>query len=195
MATDSQTACPADTTSDLPEDGKTRLDQLARRYYAPLRSFFRKRTRNSPEVHDLVQQVFLRLAQHGTGNIENPDGYIFHTAANTLKDHYRRESVRERFAREPAHWQIDSEFSPDRVLEGSEALDRVAAVLRELSERTRDVFVLRCFEGLRYAEIAHLHGISVRAVEKHMAKALARLSEVLSTSSDATDFTVRGTEP
>ena len=179
MATDPQNTLPP-STSAVREDGKARLDQLARRYYAPLRSFFRKRARNSSEVHDLVQQVFLRLAQHGTLNIENADGYIFHTAANTLKDHYRRESVRERFAQDPAHYRGDSEFSPERVLEGKEALDGVAAVLRGLPERTRDVFVLRCFEGLKYAEIAHLHAISVRAVEKHMAKALARLSETLS---------------
>jgi RNA polymerase sigma factor (sigma-70 family) len=179
MATDPQEALPSGT-SKVSEDAKARLDQLARHYYAPLRSFFRKRTRNSSEVHDLVQQVFLRLAKHGTLNIENADGYIFHTAANTLKDHYRRESVRERFAQDPAHYPRDSEFSPERVLEGKEALDGVAAVLRGLAERTRDVFVLRCFEGLKYAEIASLHGISVRAVEKHMAKALARLNEILS---------------
>lgn len=178
MATDLQKALPA-RVSEVPEDGKARLDQLVRRYYAPLRSFFRKRTHNSPEVQDLVQQVFLRLVQRGTLDIENPDGYIFHTAANTLKDHYRREGVRERFAQDPVHDRGDSEFSPERVLEGTEALERVAAVLRGLPERTRDVFVLRSFEGLKYAEIAHLHRISVRAVEKHMAKALARLSETL----------------
>jgi DNA-directed RNA polymerase specialized sigma24 family protein len=32
---------------------------------------------------------------------------------------------------------------------------------------------------LKHAEIAHLHGISVRAVEKHVAKALARVSRVV----------------
>src|SRR5580692_9851596 len=77
------------------------LDRLARRYYAPLASFFRKRTRDAAEVQDLVQQVFLRLAQYRQlGNIQNSDGYIFETAANTLKDHHRRNAVRERFARE-----------------------------------------------------------------------------------------------
>lgn len=79
----------------------SRLDDLARRYYAPLVTFFQKRTRNAPEVPDLVQQVFLRLAQHSDpGRIENADGYIFRTAANTLKDHYRHEIVRERFAKD-----------------------------------------------------------------------------------------------
>src|SRR5437660_12575467 len=68
---------------------RSRLDALARRYYAPLASFFRKRTRNAPEVQDLVQQVFLRLAQYrDLGNIQNPDAYICQAAANVLPDHY-----------------------------------------------------------------------------------------------------------
>lgn len=92
--------------SSAPEEGagRTRLDALARRYYAPLASFFRKRTRNTAEVQDLVQQVFLRLAQYrALGDIHNPDGYIFQTAANTLKDHFRQTAVRERFAMLAGH--------------------------------------------------------------------------------------------
>jgi RNA polymerase sigma factor (sigma-70 family) len=174
-------AAEAPLADDAPQK-QARLDDLARHYYAPLLSFFRKRTRNVPEVHDLVQQVFLRLAQHGElGKIENADGYIFRTAANTLKDHYRHQIVRERFAKDPGAYgvSVDSDFPTERVLEGREALEQVAQVLRRLPERTRDIVMLRCFEGLKFAEIAHLHGISVRAVEKHMARALARLSRAL----------------
>jgi RNA polymerase sigma factor (sigma-70 family) len=161
---------------------RARLDDLARRYYAPLAKFFRNRTHNAPEVQDLVQQVFLRLAQYQKlGGIQNPEGYIFQTAANTLKDHYRHNAVREHFAREQlANSSVaDSDFSPERVLQGKETVAQVAAALRELPERTRDILMLRCFEGLKHGEIARLQGISVRAVEKHMAKALAHLNQAL----------------
>lgn len=152
------------------------LDALAKRYYGPLAAFFRKRTRNTAVVPDLVQQVFLRLAQHGElGAIENTDGYIFQTASNALKDHFRHETVRERFLRSKVHSE-DSDFSPERVLEGQERLTQVVAVIRSLPERTRDVFVLRVFEGLKYQEIAELLRVSTRAVEKHMATAMTRMS-------------------
>ena len=82
MSSDPETAPGPQSQSDT---ARARLDELARRYYVPLASFFRKRTRNAPEVQDLVQQVFLRLAQYRQlGNIHNSDGYIFETAANTL---------------------------------------------------------------------------------------------------------------
>ena len=163
------------------------LDGLARRYYKPLLSFFRKRTRNAPEVGDLVQQVFLRLAQYpGLDGMQNPDGYVFQTAANTLKDHYRRQAVRDEHSREEharisgesqAQW--DSDFSPERVLQGRQMLLQVAQAMRQLPQRTRDILVLRCFEGLKHAEIARMQGISTRSVEKHVAKGLAYLSRVV----------------
>jgi RNA polymerase sigma-70 factor (ECF subfamily) len=70
-------------------------------------------------------------------------------------------------------------LSPERVLLGQEAVARLAAAARELPERTRDVFMLRCFEGLKHAEIARLYGVSVRSVEKHFARALAHISKAM----------------
>jgi RNA polymerase sigma factor (sigma-70 family) len=165
---------------------RRRLDEVVRRYYAPLRAFFRRRTRNSPEVQDLVQQVFLRLAEHPhLGAIENPDAYVFQTAANALRDHSRRSLVRSRYVdaqmggESDALFMVSSDLSPERILQGRESIERVVAALRELPERTRDIFMLRCFEGLKHAEIARLQGISVRATEKHFAKALAYVSSIV----------------
>lgn len=165
---------------------RNRLDEVVQRYYAPLRSFFRRRMHNSPEVQDLVQQVFLRLAEHPhLGAIENPDAYVFQTAANALRDHRRHNLVCSRYF--DAHvggdldtpFMVSSDFSPERILQGRESIERVVAALRALPQRTRDIFMLRCFEGLKHAEIARLQGISVRAAEKHYAKALAYLSQIV----------------
>ena len=174
-------------SGDLPPEERDRdafragLDRLAQRYYAPLASFFRKRTRNTAEVQDLVQQVFLRLAQYREiDKIRNADGFIFQTAANTLKDHFRNSAVRDRFIKEQVEkgGPPGSDFSPERVLLGRESVAQLADALRQLPERTRDILMLRCFEGLKHGEIARLQGISVRAVEKHMERALTHLSSV-----------------
>ena len=176
---------PSDRPSPQQHDrdaARERLDGLARRYYAPLVSFFRKRTRDSAEVHDLVQQVFLRLAQRRDADtIRNDEAYLFQTASNTLKDHHRGAAVRNRFASREID-DVDgggSDFSPERVLLGKESVALLAEALSRLPERTRDVLMLRCFEGLKHAEIARLQGISVRAVERHIERALAHLSCVL----------------
>jgi RNA polymerase sigma factor (sigma-70 family) len=181
----------ARTAGGSERDSRARLDQLARRYYAPLASFFRKRTGNPAQVQDLVQQVFLRLAQHHKLDaIHNPDGYIFQTAANALRDHARRNEVRARFERQSPGTSGDaSDFSPERVLQGQESIAQLTAALRELPERTRDIFMLRSLEGLKHAEIARLQGISTRSVEKHLAKALAHVSRALDRDNEHTDAT------
>ena len=178
----SPTAKPLVTLASAEPTARARLDGLVDRYYAPLLSFFRKRTRDASETQDLVQQVFLRLAQYGeAGGVQNPDGYIFRTAANTLNDHLRQQMNRERLVGESrmAASVCEPVASPERLVAHQEGVARLAAALRELPERTRDIFVLRRFEGLKHGEIARLQGISERAVEKQVAKAVAYLSKVL----------------
>jgi RNA polymerase sigma-70 factor (ECF subfamily) len=119
--------------------------------------------------------------------IKNPDAYIFQAAANVLTDHARRNVVRRRIfddtgAEGTVEW--SSDISPERVLQGSQSLAQLVAALRTLPGRTRDVFMLRCFEGLRHAEVARLLRISVRASENHLAKALARISHFLERDSE-----------
>jgi RNA polymerase sigma factor (sigma-70 family) len=164
---------------------RNRLNEVVRRYYAPLVSFFRRRLRG-PDAEDLAQQVFLRLSEHPhIGAITNPDAYVFQAAANALNDHIRRSGVRRRYVSsstalasgEALAWRSD--ISPERVLQGEQAIAQLVAALYELPERTRDIFMLRCFEGLKHGEIARLQGISVRAVEKHFARALAHVSHCL----------------
>jgi RNA polymerase sigma factor (sigma-70 family) len=161
--------------------GNPLLNSLARRYYAPLLSFFRKRTRNGSDTQDLVQQVFLRLAQsRQQGEIHNPDAYIFQTAANALRDHHRLLKVRNRYLAQATTPEANtSELTPERIVLAKEDLARLVEGMRELPERTRDILVLRCFEGLKNAQIAQLHHISTRSVEKHIANALAALSRVI----------------
>jgi RNA polymerase sigma-70 factor (ECF subfamily) len=129
-----------------------------------------------------VQQVFLRLAQsRQQGEIANPDAYVFQTAANTLRDHHRHTAVRSSYLADLASTNDGANaLTPERVVLAEENLSLLIEEIRQLPERTADIVVLRCFEGLSNPEIAQLHGISTRAVEKHVAKALARLSQILS---------------
>lgn len=159
------------------------LDGLARRYYGPLMVFFRKRARHAADAQDLVQQVFLRLSQYPKMNeIRNPEGYIFQTASNTLKDHFRAAAASNRYFDEKKceiAEESGSGFSPERVLLARESVGLLVDALRKLPPRTRDVLILRCFEGLKHAEIAQLQGISIRAVEKHIGRALSYLSDAI----------------
>ena len=54
-------------------------------------------------------------------------------------------------------------------------MELLQRALLELPERTRAIFVLQRFEGLKYKEIADRLGISASSVEKHMMSAIKHI--------------------
>lgn len=154
------------------------LSRLVQAYSRPLARFFGRRVSAPAEVPDLVQDVFLRLSRMPDPEVmRQPDSFIFATAANVLKDRARRAATRLRATGPIDDLDIEgSDFTPDRVLEGRMAVRRLEQALAELPERTRDVFVLRVLEGWKMADIAETVGVSIRAAEKHQARALAHVT-------------------
>jgi RNA polymerase sigma-70 factor (ECF subfamily) len=169
---------PLSDRAERPEDAAP-LNALNTKFRASLLSYFARRLRDRSEVEDMVQEVFLRLAKRGgLGGIEKIGGYVFETANSVLTDRQRKRQT----SRADAHEELgdgeqldDADFSPLHVLLAREQLARATAVLLELPERTRVIFVLRRLEGMKYLDIAARLGLSVSAVEKHMARAVLHL--------------------
>lgn len=152
-------------------------ERLSGRYRKPLISYFLRRIGDKSEAEDLTQEVFVRVIRKtDLSNLENPDGFIFQTAANLLKDRARRARTRDIYRYEVEEMQSRvEEFTPERVMQGKQELSSVLNALGGLTEKTRDMFVLHKLEGLKHREIADLYGVTVSAVEKHCVKALAHL--------------------
>jgi RNA polymerase sigma factor (sigma-70 family) len=177
------TSAPEQTGEDQELAGRHKvLAGLVRTYDRALGRFFERRVQSKADVPDLVQEVFLRLSRMDDPNaIEKPEHFLFVTAANVLRDRARRDAAQRRAAGDEMMIPHDasSDFSPDRVLESKQAAELLTAALRELPERTRDIFVLRVVEGMKMADVARAFSISTRAAEKHQAKALAFVTRAL----------------
>ena len=153
------------------------LDSLAKQYRASLIAYFQRRRFPPETAEDLTQEVFARLAKRRMGGVDNPEAYLFTTASSVIIDHGRRAKVRCEDAHDPIDdFEVESGVpTPARVFAGKEALQRVAVILDELPERTREVFVLSRLEGLTNTQLAARYGISVSSIEKHMTRALAHI--------------------
>jgi RNA polymerase sigma factor (sigma-70 family) len=157
--------------------------QLDERYRAPLMAFFLRRLPDRAEAEDLVQEVFVRMvARGGAEDLRNADAFVFAIAGNLLRDRARLARTHSAAAHDPLEDVADTRdhnlvehLAPDRVLLGREKLALVSRALNELPPRTRNIFVLYRMESMRRRDIAMLHGITVSAVEKHIAKALEHL--------------------
>lgn len=170
-----------------PEDAADQRRASVRAYmleYGPaLRRYFHKKV-GSNEVEDLVQEVFLKMQARGAGAKERPEnieGYLFKTAANVLITHHRRRASQGWTRFDPLDGYPDplDDLSPERVLIGRQAIDHVAEALRRLPPRARQAFLLHRFEELTYPLIAARMGVSVKAVEALIARAMQRLGELV----------------
>ena len=131
-------------------------------------------TRGSPAAEDYLHTAFLRLEEYRRSNeVQNPAGFLVRTAVNIAADEARRPAAR---TTDPCPVDelldiADSEPLADEVFAARTRLERVKAGLAQLSPRTREIFLMHRVEGLKYREIAAELGITVSAVEKHIARA------------------------
>jgi RNA polymerase sigma factor (sigma-70 family) len=163
--------------ADANSSRDTRLEVLALRYREPLLRYFVRKGLAADAAEDCVQEVFVRLARTDEATVQNAEAYLFTIASSVLVTRARK--AKTRFA---AHHHpiedfslVSGEAAPDRVLEGREALERLVAALRELPADTREMFLLNREDGLTYTQIAARYALSVKAVERHIIKALNHL--------------------
>lgn len=138
----------------------------------------------APDVaDDIVQETFVALFQHlhKGGGRQNLRGWLMRVSHNLALKHRRAEGRRVRWQRP---WTrlvenvCDPAARPDAACAARQNQHRLQAVLQVLPERDRQCVALRA-EGLRYRDIASTLGISLGAVAKSMARAMARLAAVL----------------
>ncbi|MXO66412.1 sigma-70 family RNA polymerase sigma factor [Altererythrobacter endophyticus] len=155
--------------------------EVIQQYLRAVRGFFVGRVQPS-EVDDMVQNVALRIQNRGAREgVDNPEGYIFQVARSVMIDQHRKNlshHTKQHDSLEEWHHPVE-EISPDRIVESADALQQVMNALQLLPERTRQAFVLHRFEHLSYSDIALEMGISMSAVEKHIMRAIRKLSVAL----------------
>ncbi|WP_230291552.1 RNA polymerase sigma factor [Croceicoccus sp. Ery5] len=145
-----------------------------------LHRFFRRRTACPDEAQDLVQETFTRVIGHDVPTtLRNPSGYLTRIAQNLLRDRAkvaRRRSADLHFSYEG---DLPSSTDPVHLLEVRNMLDWLEAAMLELPVTTREVFMAHRIEGLTYAEIAGRSGLTIKQVEKAIARALVELDRAL----------------
>lgn len=143
-----------------------------------LRTMARK-TSSRDEAHDLVHELFLRLARLGVAGrlrLDRPEAYLSRMASNLLRDRARTAATHQLDRHVTVDEQSLAGTDQQRHLESRDMLRRVEAAMLKLRPITREIFMAHRLDGLSYAEIAERTGLSVKGVEKHMGKAIAQIT-------------------
>lgn len=149
---------------------------LYRALYGPVSRYVRRRVASPADAEDLVGQVFFRLLE----SIERVDTrrgsvltYALSMARNALIDEAR--GRRGQVPEEAAAAIPDSGAGPLERLLGEEDVARVRSELARLPAETRELLLLRFGDGLRFAEVAQLLGLSEAAVRQRTSRAVREL--------------------
>lgn len=130
---------------------------------------------NEEKAHDAVQEAFVKLWENCNKVVpEKAKSYLYTVANNLYLNVIKAEKVRLKYAKPTL--EISNE-SPEFLLEEKEYQQKLNNALNNLPENQRTTFLLNRIDGKKYAEIAELEGVSVKAIEKRMHLALKTLRE------------------
>ena len=158
--------------------GKVLVTALVASHGAQLRRYLTSRVRNSVDIPDLVQEVFLRMLRIPNHDaIRSPEAYLFTVAQHVAHQHALRQSCvappieLQKMLVELAHVPAD----PAGELSAQQSLEGLERALARLSPRERATFLYHRRDGLTLQTIAGRLGVSRHMVKKYLAKAILEL--------------------
>ena len=130
---------------------------------------------NEEKAHDAVQEAFVKLWENCSKVApEKAKSYVYTVANNMYLNVLKAEKVRLKYAQPTLE---KTNESPEFLLEEKEYKQKLDNALNRLPENQRTTFLLNRIDGKKYAEIAEMEGVSVKAIEKRMHLALKSLRE------------------
>lgn len=172
------------------------IEAIISRFSSRVYGLLYRMTGSREDADDLLQETFLRMVRT-IGQYEHNgrfEAWLFRISANLARDRLRRrrrraatigldgESGEEETATEDRALAYDQ--PPDFALLRSESQQRVVAALDSLSEREREIVLLRHYAELSFREIAELLNIPLGTALARVHRALTRMRKALTDASE-----------
>jgi RNA polymerase sigma-70 factor (ECF subfamily) len=133
---------------------------------------------NEEKAYDVVQEAFIKLWENcAKVSPEKAKSFVYTVANNLYLNLIKAEKVRQKYAADSK--KAISHESPEFLLEEKEYQQKLDSALASLPDNQRTVFLLSRIDGKKYAEIAEMEGVSVKAIEKRMHLALKTLRDTI----------------
>ena len=179
--------CPGDAGERAWVDGLRRgeaaaFDAVFAGYRRRLYGYLVRMTRRRDVAEDLLQETFLRLAQHA-GKLDRETrlgAWLFTVAHRLVVSWARAQAVRSQLAGDlPAREVAHDARSPLEALADSQAQLALERAFAALAPAYREVALLVGVEGMQPAEVAQILGHKPDAIRQRLARARTQLAEAL----------------
>ncbi|SKB46298.1 RNA polymerase sigma factor [Macellibacteroides fermentans] len=171
------------------QDGNEKVfEQIVREYWPRMFKFALIYTQNNETSQELVQDTFLVLWNNRAVLKDNTNliTYLMVVLRNKCLNLLEQTRIRKLYIEE-----IDDETIYQRanlyvlqdeasqIVESEDLHKAIERALSKVPEKTREVFMLSRYDGLKNQQIAETKNISQKTVEYHISKALQILKEEL----------------
>lgn len=148
-----------------------------RAYYGPMREFAARLLGSDDAAEDVVQEVFFAVWQRRETWVVTSglSSYLYGAVRNRAVSQLRHRRIRTRVQGLIRGVLERDVRRPDDELAAADLDAAIGRTIERLPARCREVFELRWYHQLSYAEIAELLDISVKTVETHVTTALKAL--------------------
>ena len=127
---------------------------IIERYYADIYRFCLYMVQTEDDAYDIAQETFLKFMKYGTSyKHHNLKGYLLTIARNICFNYFRdkKEKVT------AIEWEAIDKIpnNKDMLTEAEDAV-YLRNLLKELSQDTREVIILRIYEEMKFKDIGYL---------------------------------------
>jgi len=153
-------------------------NELFRKHYKPATRYIYYKCGNLKQAEDIVQNVFVKIWKLCASIIySKAKSYIYSACNNSFLNEVAHKKVV--LKHQKTIVEHTNHESPDFLIEVDEFRIKLKQAISDLNTKEREVFLLSRVEDKTYKEIAEITGLTVKAVERRMSKALKELREKL----------------
>lgn len=155
---------------------KENYEIIFNNYSKSMRNYMYYKCGDLQQAEDIVQDAFIKLWNNCKKVIfEKAKSYLFTIANNAFLNEIAHKKVVQNYQK--LNLKVSTNLTPEFLMEEKEFMEKLKAAIDKLPEKQREVFLLSRIDKKKYAEIAEITGITVKAVEKRMSQALVTLRE------------------
>lgn len=153
------------------------FEEIFNKHSQTLRNYIYYKCGNTQQAEDIVQESYIKLWDNCSKIIfEKAKSFLYTVANNRFFNEIAHKKVVLEHQRKNVSLDRTNE-TPQFILEEEEFYIKLKKVIADLPEKQREVFLLSRIDKKKYTEIAEITGLSVKAVEKRMSKALLIIKE------------------
>ena len=166
---------------ELSEGSRTAFDWLFIRYQPKVMAFLKACTGDEEQARDIAQDIFFNIWKDRAklSGVRSFEGYLFQMARFSVYNYYDHLDVVKKYVEEGKKQPEGTAVGPEEKLKERQIKAIVAATVRKMPQRRREIFVMSRWGGYTNDEIAARLNINKRTVENHLTAALSALRRAL----------------